>query len=92
MSKELENLKELEMWATNGYTACEVEKAKELVKPIEKKLKAFEFIKNGYADFEIGYDKEHDYWELFIELEDMKYVLASGEGKEEYELLKETLL
>ena len=42
MNKELENLKELEMWATNGYTACEVEKAKELVMPIEKVLKDYE--------------------------------------------------
>ena len=48
MSKELEHLKELEMWATNGYTACEVEKSKELVKPIEKSLKALEIIKENF--------------------------------------------
>ena len=50
MSKGLEALKELKVWATNGYFACKPSECDELAEPIEKELKALEIIKNKGVD------------------------------------------
>ena len=89
MSKELETLKELEMWATNGYTACDVDYAKELVKPIEKSLKALEILKKYIIIEESGDD-------LFpYSIYENQYTSVINPNnivtKEEYELLKEVI-
>ena len=75
MSKELENLNMLEVWATNGYTACDVKEAKELVKPIEKSLKALEIIKEKILDI--------NYFKVIAANCDLTY--------QEYNLLMEVL-
>lgn len=104
MNKELENLKELEMWATNGYTACEVEKAKELVMPIEKVLKDYENTKDRLDETQALFWKYQKALEIIkkykgIEILGTNYL---GERKvrlynglpiteEEYEILKEVM-
>ena len=56
MNKELENLDLLVIWATNGYTACDMKEAKELAKPIETALKEYEQLKVDYDEL----DRIHD--------------------------------
>lgn len=59
---------------------------------IEKELKALEIIKKS-SDCELilAYDEEHNFWSLGGKQDDARFCIASGFGKEEYDLLKEVL-
>ena len=77
MSKSLKALEMLEVWATNGYTACLPEEATRLSAIIEKELKALEIIKR-FSHYDLAF---------------LDYLLSEGKiTQEEYDLLKEVLL
>lgn len=60
---------------------------------IEEELKALKIlIQNKDVEFNIGYDEEHDYWAVFCECEGDIFCLASGSGKEKYDLLRKVML
>ena len=88
MSKGLEALKELKMWADNGYCACKPEKADELASIIENKLKALELMKKyNVRPSDFHYHTTYEVYKCnmsFIEDEELM-------SEEEYNLLKEVL-
>ena len=77
MSKGLEALKQLKMWATNGYTACKEKECEKIARPIEKELKALEIIKSLPQE-----EKE-----ILLNA-----IYTHTKSEEEYDLLKEVLL
>lgn len=59
----------------------------------QNKLKAFEIIKKLLkGKLNIDYDKKYDFYEICISTKYEDIVIACGQGKEEYEFLKEVLL
>ncbi len=90
MSKGLEALKNHKLvLKALGHKNCE---EWENLKVIEKELEALEIIKTlKDVDFIIDYDEEHDCWVLSIECEYDRLQIASGYGKDKYDLLKEVL-
>lgn len=59
---------------------------------IETALKTLEIIKKLFkGHLNIDYDKNHDFYEIWISTEYEDIVIASGQGKEEFDLLKEVL-
>lgn len=86
MSKGLDALKDLKLKHTDNGSQRRYE-------IIEKELKALEIIKTlKDVDFIIDYDEEHDCWVLSVECEYDQLQIASGYGKDKYDLLKEVLL
>lgn len=81
-------LKENEELKTSYLNNLLNEKSKEY---IYKKLKALEIIKKHFKGLlKIDYDEEHEFYEIWVENEYKDvFVIASGQGKEEYDLLKE---
>lgn len=68
MSKGLESLKQLKMWATNGYTACKETECEKIAKPIEKELKALEIIRNKECIFKGLQDVTQEEYDLLKEV------------------------
>ena len=68
MSKALEALKQLKMWATNGYTACKEKECEKIAEPIEKELKVIEIIRNKNCLFNGLRETTQEEFELLKEV------------------------
>lgn len=93
MNKGLEALKDIrdtyiDSWY--GFHRCEIIE-KEL-KDKEKKDKFAEIIKKSiYVELNFEYDEDTERWYVWVDCEGYQVSIFEGQGKEEYDLLKEVL-
>ena len=89
MSKGLESLKQLKMWATNGYTACKEKECEKIAAPIEKELKALEIMKK-YKHFQsfFAFNPTYKVYQVNMSFYEDEELMS----EEDYDLLKEVLL
>lgn len=85
LTLSLNNLEEIKMWATNGYTACKTDVCEELAEPIEKALKALKIIvkKANIRLYHLNCSNRY-----YFKTTNNLYEIS----REKYELLKEVLL